>query len=111
MKIKTILYTIILFCEIGITDTYALGGSDIRHCEPTEESVIINPDESPVLIYSFSKHEVYKLMQGDTCTGLVISDIACEPPEVISASIHLLAADNYTTMDFCHNAELIGRIP
>lgn len=74
MKIKTILYTIILFCEIGITDTYALGGSDIRHCEPTEESVIINPDESPVLIYSFSKHEVYKLMQGDTCTGLVISD-------------------------------------
>ncbi len=38
-------------------------------------------------------------------------DIACEPPEVMSARIHLLAADNYTTMDFCHNAELIGRIP
>lgn len=82
MKIKTILYTIILFCEIGITDTYALGGSDIRHCEPTEESVIINPDESPVLIYSFSKHEVYKLMQGDTCTGLVISDKKPKPVHI-----------------------------
>ena len=69
MKIKTILLYYHSFCEIGITDTYALGGSDIRHCEPTEESVIINPDESPVLIYSFSKHEVYKLMQGIPALG------------------------------------------
>lgn len=121
MKIKAILYTIIIFCAIGITGTYAFGESDIHYYEPAPDSTVINPDETPTLMRSFGKLEVYRLMRDDMCTGLIIADsgaqvyqrltdIACEKPKVMSVSIHPLSVGNYTAVDFFHNAELIGRI-
>nr|DAL75952.1 MAG TPA: hypothetical protein [Bacteriophage sp.] len=121
MNIKTILYTIIIFCAIGITGTYAFGESDIRYYDPAPDSPIINPDETPTLMRSFGKLEVYRLMRDSTCTGLIIADngarvyqrltdIACEQPKVMSVSIHPLSVGNYTAVDFFHNAELIGRV-
>ena len=115
MNIRTILYTIIVFCAIGITGTYAFGGSDVNHYEPAPDSPIINPDETPTLL------QVYRLVRGETCTGLLIADtraqvyqrltdIACEQPKVMSVSIHPLSVGNYTAVDFFHNAELIGRV-
>lgn len=121
MNIRTILYTIIIFCAVGITATYAFGDSDVRHYEPAPDSPIINPDESPTLMRSFGKLQVYRLVRGESCTGLLIADtraqvyqrltdIACEQPKIMSVSIHPLEVGNYTAVDFFHNAELIGRI-
>lgn len=121
MNIRTILYTIIIFCAIGITATYAFGESDIHYYDPAPDSPIINPDETPTLMRSFGKLEVYRLMRDGECTGLIIADssahvyqrltdIGCEQPKVMSVSIHPLSVGNYTAVDFFHNAELIGRV-
>ena len=121
MNIRTILYTIIIFCAVGITGTYAFGDSDVCYYEPAPDSPIINPDETPMLMRGFGKLQVYRLLRGETCTGLLIADtraqvyqrltdIACEQPKVMSVSIHPLEVGNYTAVDFFHNAELIGRI-
>lgn len=121
MKINTFLKVVAVLAFLGAAATYAFEKPDVRSYTTADSDYAIAPNEKPVLLRQVEQLQVYKLMNGTTCTGLVLADkklkmyqrlydISCTQPTVSSVSIAPLALPNLVAVDFYHNGELIGRI-
>ncbi|HHS7556459.1 TPA: hypothetical protein ACTPQ1_004753 [Salmonella enterica] len=121
MKINTFLKAVAGLAFSGVVATYAFEKPDVTSFTSADSSYAIAPNEKPTLLRQVEQIQVYKLMNGNSCTGLVVADkklkmyqrlfdISCTQPSVSSVSIAPLALPNLVAVDFFHNGELIGRI-
>lgn len=125
MKIKSLLKAIITVCVIGVAATYTIPQKALADAYPADELSMLNPDEEPVLLKRVEFLNIYKLMAGNDCTGIVVEDadsrrghkvyqrlydISCTQPDITSVSVLPLDLPNLVAIDFFHNATMVGRI-